>query len=52
VGGEYEVARERFGLDDDELRDLTRTAIEASFAEPQLRDALLARVATADGARP
>jgi len=49
VGGEYAVARERFGWDDAELRGITRTAIEASFAEPELRAALLARVDDADG---
>jgi adenosine deaminase len=49
VGGEYAVAHERFGLDDTELHELTRTAIEASFAEPELRERLLARLRTADG---
>jgi adenosine deaminase len=44
VGGEYAVARERFGLDDAELVGITRTAIEASFAEPALRAELLARI--------
>ena len=48
VGGEYEVARERFGLGDAELRELTRTAIEAAFAEPELREALGRRLATDD----
>jgi adenosine deaminase len=49
VGGEYAVARERFGWGDAELRAITRTAIEASFAEPELRAALLERVGDADG---
>ena len=31
IGGEYAVAAERFGLDDDALTGLTRTAIEASL---------------------
>jgi adenosine deaminase len=48
VGGEYAVAGERFGFGDAELRAITRTALEAAFAEPALRDGLLARVA--DGA--
>jgi adenosine deaminase len=52
VGGEYAVARERFGWDDAELRAITRTAIEASFAEPELRAALLRRVDDADGRPP
>ena len=45
VGGEYAIAREHFGLSDEELVGITRTAVEASFAEPALRDHLLARVA-------
>ncbi len=49
VGGEYAVARERFGLSDTDLRVITRTAIEASFAEPPLRAALLARLGDGDG---
>jgi adenosine deaminase len=49
VGGEYAVAREHFGWGDAELLAVTRTAIEASFAEPELRAALLARVDDADG---
>jgi adenosine deaminase len=48
VGGEYAVARERFGLDDAELVGITRTAILASFAEPALRAELLARVTNGD----
>jgi adenosine deaminase len=44
VGGEYAVARERFGWSDADLRAITRTAIEASFAEPPLRAALLSRL--------
>ena len=49
VGGEYAVARERFGWGDADLLAITRTAIEASFAEPALRAALLARVGDGDG---
>ena len=49
VAGEYAVARERFGLRDEDLRAITRTAIEASFAEPELRERLLARLG--DGGR-
>jgi adenosine deaminase len=52
VGGEYAVARERFGLTDAELREITRTAIEASFAEPALRAALLGRVDDGGRHRP
>jgi adenosine deaminase len=49
VGGEYAVARERFGMSDGDLLGLTRTAIEASFAEPPLRAALLDRLGDGDG---
>jgi adenosine deaminase len=51
VGGEYAVARERFGMSDADLRAITRTAIEASFAEPALRAALLERLDAGDGHR-
>jgi adenosine deaminase len=49
VGGEYAVAHDRFGMSDADLIGLTRTAIEASFAEPALRAALLRRVGDGDG---
>jgi adenosine deaminase len=52
VGGEYDVAREHFGMSGAELRELTRTAIDASFAGPELRAALLARLGDSDGPRP
>jgi adenosine deaminase len=48
VGGEYEIARQHFGLGDSELVGVTRTAIEASFAEPALRDRLLTRLTNGD----
>jgi adenosine deaminase len=44
VAGEYAIAAERFGLSDEDLVDVTRTAIEASFAEPALRDLLMTRL--------
>jgi adenosine deaminase len=47
VAGEYAIAHERFGLSEDELVGVTRTAIEASFAEPALRDHLLTRLVNA-----
>ena len=50
VGGEYAIAREHFGLSDDELVGITRTAIDASFAEPALRDLLMTRLANSQGA--
>jgi adenosine deaminase len=44
VGGEYAICRERFGFDDDLLRVITRTAIEAAFCEERLKRALIERV--------
>jgi adenosine deaminase len=48
VGGEYAVAREHFGLDDAELVAITRNAVEASFAEPELRSKLLTLLTDGD----
>jgi len=45
IGGEYEVARRHFGFDDAELRQLTRDAIEASFAGEELKADLLEQAA-------
>jgi adenosine deaminase len=42
IGGEYEVAAKRFGFTEDELAVITRTALEASFAEADLKSSLLA----------
>jgi adenosine deaminase len=44
IGGEYEVARRRFGFNEPELVDLTRTAVQAAFAEDALKSALLGRI--------
>jgi adenosine deaminase len=44
IGGEYEIARREWGLDDDALREITRTALEAAFVPDALRTALLARI--------
>ena len=43
IGGEYRVAREHFGFDDEALREITRDAIEASFAEDELKRTLVER---------
>lgn len=43
IGGEYAVARRAWGLGDDDLRAVTRTALEAAFAPGALRTSLLAR---------
>jgi adenosine deaminase len=44
VGGEYAICRERFGFDDQALRDITRTAVEAAFCEERLKQALMEKV--------
>jgi adenosine deaminase len=40
IGGEYEVTRERLGLDDGTLRGITQTAIDASFSDEKLKQRL------------
>jgi adenosine deaminase len=49
IGGEYALARERFGMGEGELEKITRTAIEASFADDALKRALLKRMTAKDG---
>jgi adenosine deaminase len=44
IGGEYAVCSERFGFGDDELRRITRTAIEAAFCDDDLKQGLIQRV--------
>ena len=44
IGGEYGVAAEHFGLGDEALRDITRTALRAAFVEEDVRRRLLALV--------
>ena len=44
IEGEYEVAEARMGFTDDDLREITRTALHAAFCDDDLRDSLLARV--------
>ncbi len=49
IGGEYAVARERFGFEEGELETITRTAVQGSFAEDAVKNALLNRItATSD----
>ncbi len=45
IGGEYDVAGRRLGFSDDELRAMTRTAIDAAFCEDKLKKMLQGRVA-------
>jgi adenosine deaminase len=41
IGGEYAVCRDRLGFDDDTLRGITRTAIEAAFCDDALKECLI-----------
>ena len=41
IGGEYEVCEQRFGFDDGDLCDITRTALEAAFCEEKLKNDLI-----------
>jgi adenosine deaminase len=43
IGGEYEVCSERWGFDDQDLREITRTALEAAFCEETLKESLIRR---------
>jgi adenosine deaminase len=44
IEGEYDVCAERMGFGDDDLREITRTAIDAAFCDDDLRAALRDRV--------
>ncbi len=44
IGREHEVAARHFGFTDAELLEVTRTALDASFAEAELKTALLAGI--------
>jgi len=44
IGGEYEVAAAHFGLGEEALREITRTALRAAFVEEDVRRRLLALV--------
>jgi adenosine deaminase len=43
IGGEYEVCAEHFGFDDDDLEEITRTAIKAAFCDETLKNHLIRR---------
>ena len=44
IGSQYALARERMGFDEEQLRVVTRFAVEASFAEDAVKEALSARL--------
>ena len=45
IGGEYDIAHERLGFDEDHLKAITATAIDAAFCDEGLRADLRARAA-------
>ena len=49
IGSEYAVAHERLGVDEGELIEITRTAVEGAFAEDAVKRDLLARTDRATG---
>lgn len=51
IGGEYAVAHERLGFSEADLRAVTAEAVRASFAEPALREELLAGLTDDDATR-
>jgi adenosine deaminase len=44
IGGEYGLCAELYGLDDEALRRITRTALEAAFCEETLKQGLMQTV--------
>ena len=44
IGGEYEIARERMGFDEERLKAVTATAIDAAFCDESVKTALAARL--------
>jgi adenosine deaminase len=44
IGSEYAVAHQHHGFDEEQLRDITRIAVEASFAEDAVKEDLHARL--------
>jgi adenosine deaminase len=44
IGGEYELCADHYGFDDETLRGITRTAIEAAFCEETLKERLMQTV--------
>jgi len=52
IGSEYAVARERLGVEEGELIEMTRTALEGSSAEEGLRRSLIAVADPANDRQP
>jgi adenosine deaminase len=43
IGGESEIPRPRLGFDEDRLKAITQTAIDAAFCDDALKSSLRAR---------
>jgi adenosine deaminase len=48
IGGEYAVCAEHMGMDESDLREITRTAIDAAFCDGALKRELRTRAALAE----
>jgi adenosine deaminase len=44
IGGEYRICSERYGWGEDDLRDITRTALKAAFCDETLKQELIRKV--------
>jgi adenosine deaminase len=44
IGGEYRICSERYGWGEDDLREITRTALKAAFCDETLKQALIRKV--------
>jgi adenosine deaminase len=44
IAGEYQICAQRMGLSEDDLRDITGTAIDAAFCDDRLKATLRARL--------
>ncbi|HEX5949947.1 MAG TPA: adenosine deaminase [Actinomycetota bacterium] len=51
IGGEYALAHQRFGFEEGELRTITRTAVQGSFADDAVKHALLNRITASSDRR-
>jgi adenosine deaminase len=49
IGSEYALAHERMGLEEGELLDITRIAVDASFADDALKHALMDQLSDVGG---
>lgn len=48
IGGEYKIAKEKFGMSDDDLINITRMALKSAFVDEPTRAKLLAKLPPVD----